>query len=189
MLHSIRKIRQIKRRIHLFRRLDCKQAIETAISGHFDGYHLAHDAAAEVVEMYGTERVSFVLACTIQHLKTDGRFSKETKEWADSFIIPENMGRGMDLNADYVVTSHPAVLDGFIGLARNEMREHGSEKVTGQISQETKGFSVDGHFGTWHTAEGKEIAGESFFRIWEYRGRNYCERRRKAGCGRRGAWI
>src|SRR5699024_7766398 len=45
------------------------------------------------------------------------------------------------------------------------MREHGSEKVTGQISQETKGFSVDGHFGTWHTAEGKEIAGESFFRM------------------------
>lgn len=145
--------------------LECRQAIETAISGHFDGYHLAHDAAAEVVEMYGTERVSFVLACTIQHLKTDGRFSKETKEWADSFIIPENMGRGMDLNADYVVTSHPAVLDGFIGLARNEMREHGSKKVTGQISQETKGFSVDGHFGTWHTAEGKEIAGESFFRM------------------------
>ena len=82
--------------------LDCKQAIETAISGHFDGYHLAHDAAAEVVEMYGTERVSFVLACTLQHLKTDGRFSKETKEWADSFIIPENMGRGMDLSLIHI---------------------------------------------------------------------------------------
>ena len=147
--------------------LDCKKAIEAAINGHFDGYHLAHDAAADVVETYGSERVSFVLACTVQHLKTDGRFSKETKEWADDFIIPENIGRGMDLNADYVVTSHPAVLDGFIGLARNEMREQGLEKENspGQIGPETKGFSVDSHFGTWHTAEIKEIAGESFFRM------------------------
>lgn len=122
---------------------------------------------SDVVVMKKDERVSFVLACTVQHLKTDGRFSKETKEWADGFIIPENIGRGMDLNADYVVTSHPAVLDGFIGLARNEMREQGLEKENspGQIGPETKGFSVDGHFGTWHTAEIKEIAGESFFRM------------------------
>ena len=145
--------------------LDCKKAIEEAIDSHFDGYHLAHEAAADVVETYGAERVSFVLACTVQHLKSDGRFSKEIKEWADSFKIPENISRGMDLNADYVVTSHPAVLDGFIGLARNEMKELEKEKQEGQIGPETKGLSVDGHFGTWHTAEIKEIAGESFFRM------------------------
>lgn len=147
--------------------LDCKKAIEAAISEHFDGYHLAHDAAADVVEAYGSERVSFVLACTVQHLKSDGRFSKETKEWADRFNIPENISRGMDLNADYVVTSHPAVLDGFIGLARNEMREHELEKgkLTEQIGPETKGLFVDGHFGTWHTAEAKEIAEETFYRM------------------------
>lgn len=145
--------------------LDCKKAIEEAVASHFDGYHLAHDAAADVVEVYGAERVSFVLACTVQHLKTDGRLSKETKEWADGFIIPENISRGMDLNADYVVTSHPAVLDGFIGLARNEMKELEKEKQEGRIDPETKGLSVDGHFGTWHTAEIKEIAGETFFRM------------------------
>src|SRR5699024_1106344 len=87
--------------------LDCKKAIEEAIDSHFDGYHLAHEAAADVVETYGAERVSFVLACTVQHLKSDGRFSREIKEWADRFKIPENISRGMDLNADYVVTSHP----------------------------------------------------------------------------------
>src|SRR5699024_12649118 len=44
----------------LFRsNLDCKKAIETAISEHFDGYHLAEDAASDVVEAYGSERVSF----------------------------------------------------------------------------------------------------------------------------------
>ena len=145
--------------------LDCKKAIEAAIDKHFDGYHLAHDAVADVVKAYGFERVSFVLACTVQHLKTDGRFSKETKEWADRFKIPENISRGMDLNADYVVTSHPAVLDGFIGLVRNEMKELEKEKQAGQIGPEIKGLSVDGHFGTWHTAEIKEIAGETFFRM------------------------
>lgn len=71
----------------------------------------------------------------------------------------------MDLNADYVVTSHPAVLDGFIGLARNEMKELEKEKREGQIGPETKGLLVEGHFGTWHTAEVKEIAGETFFRM------------------------
>ena len=145
--------------------LDCKKAIEEAVASHFDGYHLAHDAAADVVEVYGAERVSFVLACTVQHLKSDGRLSKETKEWADGFIIPENISRGMDLNADYVVTSHPAVLDGFIGLARNEMKELEKEKQEGKVGPETKGLFVDGHFGTWHTAEIKEIAGETFFRM------------------------
>lgn len=118
--------------------LDCRKAIETAIDEHFDGYHLAVDAAAGVVETYGTERVSFVLACTVQHLNYDGRFSKETKEWADSFQLPENISGGMDFNADYVVTSHPEVLDGFIDLAREEMEAHGreEEKQAGQINLE-----------------------------------------------------
>lgn len=145
--------------------LDCKKAVEEAVARHFDGYHLSHEAAADVVEAYGAERVSFVLACTVQHLRSDGRFSKETKEWADGFRIPENISRGMDLNADYVVTSHPAVLDGFIGLARKEMGEREREKQAGQIGPETKGLLVEGHFGTWHTAEVKEIAGETFFRM------------------------
>ena len=147
--------------------LDCKQAIEASIGSHFDGYHLEQNAAADVVETYGVERVSFVLVCTVQHLRSDGRFSKGTKEWADGFIIPENFSRGMDLNADYIVTSHPAVLDGFIDLARKEMgdQEREKEKPVEQINPQTKGLLVEGHFGTWHTAEEREIAGETFFRM------------------------
>ena len=147
--------------------LECKQAIEASIGSHFDGYHLAQNAAADVVEAYGAERVSFVLACTVQRLRSDGRFSKGTKEWADGFIIPENFSRGMDLNADYIVTSHPAVLDGFIDLARKEMgdQEREKEKPVEQINPQTKGLLVEGHFGIWHTAEEREIAGETFFRM------------------------
>lgn len=146
--------------------LDCKKAVEDAIRGNFDGMRLAHDAAEPVVEEYGAERVAFILANTVRHLEHDGRFSKDTKEWAKSFPIPENISRGMDLNADYVVDSHPAVLDGFIGLARDKIRDlEISQETETRINRETKGFTADGHFGTWHTAEMQEINGEKFYRM------------------------
>ena len=97
--------------------------------------HLAHDAVDGVLEEYGTERLSFVLACTVQYKETDGRFSRDTRAWAESIPIPENMGRGIDLNYDYVVESHPAVLDGFIGLAREKFAELEKEMEEPFISQ------------------------------------------------------
>ena len=146
--------------------LDCKKAIEDAIRKNFDGMHLAHDAAGEVLEEYGAERVVFILANTVQQLEYDGRFSFGNKAWAKGYEIPENVSRGMDMNADYVLSSHPAVLDGFIGLVREGIREQelGKEENV-QINEETKGFIADGHFGTWHTAEMKEISGELFYRM------------------------
>ena len=146
--------------------LDCKRAIEDAVRNNFDGMHLAHDAAEEVLEEYGAERVVFILANTVQQLEHDGRFSIGNKAWAKGYKIPENVSRGIDLNADYVISSHPAVLDGFIGLVREGIREQelGKEESV-QINEETKGFIADGHFGTWHTAEMKEIRGELFYRM------------------------
>lgn len=147
--------------------LDCRRAIEEAVSANFDGYHLKSDAAVGVVDTYGPERVSYVLACTVQHLENDGRFSRDTKEWAGSFAIPENVSRGVDHNGDYVVSSHPAVLEGFIRLAREEIgsREKEAEKETVQVDKDTSGLYVEGHFGTWHTAETREIMGAPFFRM------------------------
>ena len=104
---------------------------------------------------------------TVQRLEHDGRFSIGNKAWAKGYGIPENINRGgMDMNADYVVNSHPAVLDGFIGLAREGIREQelGKEENV-QINGETKSFIANGHFGTWHTAEEKEISGELFYRM------------------------
>ena len=146
--------------------LDCKNAIEDAIRENFDGMHLAHDAAKGVLEEYGAERVVFILANTVQNLEYDGRFSTGNKAWAKGYEIPKNVNRGMDMNADYVVNSHPAVLDGFIGLAREGIRklELGKEESV-QINEETKGFIANGHFGTWHTVEAKEISGELFYRM------------------------
>ena len=94
-------------------RLKCKEAIEKAIAENFDGTTLPRDTAKGVIEQYGKERVEYVLANTITHLSHDGRFSVNNKEWAKG-IVPSAEWNTRDL----IVTSHPAVLDGFTNQAR-----------------------------------------------------------------------
>lgn len=104
--------------------IDCKNAIEHAISENFDGMYLNHDAARPVLDAFGAERVNHVLAATVQLNESDGRFSRENKEWARAVGGAADIDRyGVDRRIDYYVTSHPAVLDGFIGLARDEIPE------------------------------------------------------------------
>lgn len=149
--------------------IECKGAIEESIRQNFDGMHLNQDAAAGVVEKYGEERVAFVLANTLKQLSYDGRFSNINKRWADGIEVPENISRGMDLNKDYIVNSHPAVLDGFITLVREEIRTRKLEQALGvkseHITENTKGYEADGHTGTWYSIEAKGYHGERFFRM------------------------
>ncbi len=98
--------------------MDCKLAIENVISRNFDGMHLNHNSAKEVIDVWGFDRVLFVLANTVQQKEYDGRFSHDNKEWAETFYIPEDRRR-----YEFTVESHPAVLDGFIDLARQSYTE------------------------------------------------------------------
>ena len=109
----------------------CKKDIEEAISKNFDGMRLNKRAVTEVLEKYGPERVGLVLAATVQTKEWDGRFSPSNKDWAFTFDFPDTKtALGFDRRDDYAVTSHPAVLDGFITGIRNEIREmeHPAEK-------------------------------------------------------------
>lgn len=103
--------------------IDCKNAVEEAIRTHFDGLHLADGAVEPVLEEYGKERLAFVLACTVQNNLSDGRFSRDNKAWAESIPVLENISKRTDANLDYVVNSHPAVLDGYIRIAREKFAE------------------------------------------------------------------
>lgn len=149
--------------------IDCKNSIEQAISEGFDGMRLNPDAAVGVVEKYGEERVAFVLANTLKQLSYDGRFSDGNKRWADGIDVPENISRGMDLNRDYIVGSHPTVLNGFIDMARNEIRTRKLEEVLGvknqHITETTRGYEADGHTGTWYAMDMKTYHGERFFQM------------------------
>lgn len=113
--------------------ISCRDAIEEVIRTRFDGIHLASDAAKVVLDEYGAERMSYVLANTVRHFSWDNRFSVENRKWAESIPVFEDKDPwGEERNADFVVNSHPAVLDGFINLLREEL------KVRERISDRTK---------------------------------------------------
>jgi hypothetical protein len=98
----------------------CKKAIEVAIRRDFDGMHLSASCAESVIAEYGFKRVNWVLASTVQQKEWDGRFSHENKLWAKRTYIPVDTDSftGNSRNLDFVVDSHPAVLDGFINQYR-----------------------------------------------------------------------
>ena len=149
--------------------IDCKNAIEQAITENFDGMSLNPDTAIDVIGKYGEERVAFVLANTLKQLSYDGRFSDGNKRWADGIDIPENISRGINLNRDYIVGSHPAVLNGFIDMARKEIRTRKLEEVLGvknqHITETTREYEADGHTGTWYAMDMKTYHGERFFQM------------------------
>lgn len=101
----------------------CANFIKDTIDKNFDGYHLNKGVAKTVIDEFGYDRVNFVLANTLKELKSDGRFSRENKDWAKGVFIPKNTVQGINMNADFIVTSHPAVLDGFISQARKEYQD------------------------------------------------------------------
>ena len=103
--------------------IDCKHDIEKAIADHFDGIRLDRKAINDVMERYGPERVSQVLAATVQVKAWDGRFSSANKDWAFTFDFPDPVNElGFDRRDSFAVTSHPAILDGFINLVRQEIK-------------------------------------------------------------------
>ena len=136
---------------------------ERDVDAYLDSRKLNIDCKKEIEE----ESMTFVMANTLRELSYDGRFSKQNKDWAEHIEIPENINQGKNLNQDYVIESHPAVLDGFIDMARAEIRmqkiEQALDEAEVTITADTRGFEADGHAGTWHTVDEREYAGEKFF--------------------------
>lgn len=97
---------------------DCRNAIEEAIADNFDGMHLADDATKSVVEQFGMERMGYILAYTLNYNNHDGRYSHGNKEWAETTCKGE---RGNNIRPDWIVRSHPAVLNGFVDMYRKEL--------------------------------------------------------------------
>jgi len=90
---------------------ECRNAIEEAIADNFDGMNLADDATKSVVEQFGMERMGYILAYTLNYNNHDGRYSHSNKEWADTTCKGE---RGSNIRTDWIVRSHPTVLNGFV---------------------------------------------------------------------------
>lgn len=130
--------------------LNCKNAIESTIAEKFDGFILQRNTADAIVNEYGMECVEFVLANTIRHFDYDGRFSLNNKEWAKG-IVAENEWQ----NNDLLLSTHPAVLDGFTNQARryiNVLREkqREAESTVEKSVQEQNENATDEQELEWH---------------------------------------
>ena len=104
--------------------LACKEAIEESICQNFDGSFLDHDCIQPVLHRFGADRMSYVLANTVRQLSWDGRFSRENRAWSQDVDVVQDGSH----NAAFVVSSHPAVLDGFIHLFREVVKQEQVEK-------------------------------------------------------------
>ena len=111
----------------------CAAAIHDAINRNFDGMYLSDECIGEVVSVYGYDRTMWVLAATMLYKDYDVRFSLDNKQWATS-VIPFNIGR--DEMAGYVCDAHPAILNGFVDMARKEFAD-----ISENIEQEQEGLN------------------------------------------------
>lgn len=109
----------------------CKDAIERAIQDGFDGMYLTADPKGVLAE-FGPERVTYVLAATLQSRTWDERFSRSNHMWAAAvpMVEPENR------RFSYIINSHSAVLDGFVNMTRKEiaMAKEQEELLSGLIA-------------------------------------------------------
>ena len=98
---------------------NCKLDIERGIATHFDGMHLNTDFISNLYALYGEERMNYVLANTVQLSESDGRFSPDNKAWAKGISV----NNSDEDRRKFYVTSHPALLDGFITAYRKYVKE------------------------------------------------------------------
>lgn len=115
----------------------CKEAIQQAISRHYDGSRLYVDAAVkEVLGMYGAERVQYLLANTVQRKSWDGRISPENKAWAKSIPIPDD-SRNAYLCLDCV---HPGLMDLFLNKVREIIPKKKNHEKTAEKKERKPGY-------------------------------------------------
>lgn len=109
---------RLSRRINM----SCKNTIEEAIHDHYRDNSLNTKAAVQqVVDIYGFERVLYVLALTIKHKDWDGRFSNANKQWAQTQPVFEDTSGSSDRNVDLVIDqAHPGLVDLFAKEAPHE---------------------------------------------------------------------
>ena len=111
--------------------IDCRKAIESAVSAGFDGEHLNESCAQGIIEQYGFLRTNYVLANTLQRLRRNEQVSSENSRWGERIFIPPEAAR----NREFAVQCHPGALNEFVTQARQAYQElglFGSEHCIGK---------------------------------------------------------
>ena len=95
-----------------------RDAIDAAISAHFDGWHLDRAALADVLQACSAEAVAIILAATLATRDHDGRFTQAGRTWAAGVRTPDACSA--DRACWYACRTHSAILDGFITMFRTQ---------------------------------------------------------------------
>ena len=113
---------------------ECKCAIDDTIYDNWDGMNFAKDSAKGVLKQFGPERVAFILAYTLREMNLDNRFSGHNASWANTVpMYGIAGGRG-----SCTLESHPAKVDLFIDLVREDIQELAKQKSTSRQKPSVK---------------------------------------------------
>ena len=118
----------------------CAQAIDSEINAsrfETNRYNLKL-AAMSVIQEHGFARVNAVLAHNLQKHDFDGRYSRDNKEWATGFTLPDGA-------LDYAyLQAHPILLEDFTKYTRKLYEELGAERFA-LPGREESGQMVHGY--------------------------------------------
>ena len=100
----------------------CARRIELAIKDAYAANRLNENCAKKIIELYGFDRVNWVLAHTIQRGDNDTRFTKESHSWAKGYDIPYD---DHYLQRNFTVGLHPTLVATFVEFVRKLWQDLG----------------------------------------------------------------
>ena len=120
----------------------CAKAIEKAISDHWDGWQLTDGCAQQVMEAFGEDRMTFVLANTIRLHQNDERFGKYNLAWAQ-FVQPDSVMKEIpeDRRTAWEITCHPMKIDFFASQTRQMIEDRMTREMP--VYREPLQYAVD----------------------------------------------
>ena len=123
--------------------VECKKAIEAAISDHYSDNRFDTSCVKNVVDRFGMERVAAVLASTVRDKDWDGRISPENKTWAKEIPVPHDAvvwssGRSRELICSQ---AHPGLINLFVNSFRKEQALEKEKKPS--VLQKLKDAKTD----------------------------------------------
>ena len=110
----------------------CAAAIEKAVEDNYRDNRLDSKAVlAQVGKVHGMERLTYVLANTIQCKAHDGRISESSKRWAATIPVADDTSvKGEKRNLYFVVDRvNPGLIDLLVSQARNTLSR---ERIDGE---------------------------------------------------------
>jgi hypothetical protein len=104
----------------------CKKALEEAINDNYRNNCLdSAMALKQVSDVFGRDRIVYVLANSVRQKSWDGRISDKNKAWAQTIPVHENKDSwGTDRNCYFVVDqAHTGLLDLLVTHVRKELEK------------------------------------------------------------------